>query len=85
MELIVIKKTIIYKRYRYLTLRVLQDTLIEDCYDVVFTSAAWPTFRHRYKNTDSYVMKELVMIYTIRAWILQLLPPRLTHWLVIGK
>ena len=37
------------------------------------------------KNTDSYVMKELVMIYTIRAWILQLLPPRLTHWLVIGK
>tara|TARA_B100000941_G_C28417524_1_gene506949 strand:+ start:775 stop:1020 length:246 start_codon:yes stop_codon:yes gene_type:complete len=81
----VIKETIIYKRYRYLSVRVLKDTTRDDCYDVVFTSAAWPTFRKRYKNTDSYVMKELVMIYSIRASVLQWLPPRLTHWLVIGK
>ena len=80
-----IKETIIYKRYRYLTLRVLKDTTREDCYDVVFTSAAWPTFRRRYKNIDRYVMKELVMIYRIRAFVLQWLPPRLTHWLVTGK
>ena len=31
----VIKKTITYKRYRYLTHRVLKDTTREDSYDVV--------------------------------------------------
>ena len=38
-----------------------------------------------YKNTDELCMKELLQIYTIRAWVLQWLPPRLTHWLVTGR
>ena len=80
-----IKKTIKYKRYRYLSVRVLQDTIREDRYDVTFTSGTWPSWRLWHKNTDELCMKELLQIYTIRAWILQWLPPRITHWLVTGQ
>ena len=55
-----IKKTIKYKRYRYLSVRVLQDTINEDSYDVTFTSGAWPSWRLWHKNTDELGMKELI-------------------------
>ena len=85
MECVVIKKTIVYRRFRYLSVRVLMDPNNDDCYDLTFTSGSWPHWRIFHKNIDILLMKELLQLYTIRAWVLQWLPPRFTHWLITGK
>ena len=77
-----IKKTVRYKRYRYISVRVLKDTVKKDCYDVSFQSSAWPRWKRWHRNADIYVAKELVLRYTIRAWILQWFSPRVSHWII---
>ena len=79
-----IKKQIIFKTYRHLSVRVLRDT-DRDRYDIRFTQSAFPYWSLWHKNVDELGMKELVQIYKLRAWVLQWLPPRLTHWLITGS
>ena len=80
-----IKKTILYKRYRYISVRVLKDTVKDDSYDVTFQSAAWPRWRRWHNNVDVYVMKELVLRYKLRAWLLKFTSPRVSHWIITGR
>ena len=80
-----IKKSILYKRDRYISVRVLKDTEKEDCYDVSLQSSAFPRWKRWHRNVDSYLMKELVWRYSIRAWIWQWLPPRVSHFIVTGR
>ena len=80
-----IQHQIVYKKYRYITVRVLKNTNKEDSYDVMFQSSAWPRWRRWHKNVDIYVMKELVLIYKIRAWLLQFTTPRVSHWIITGR
>ena len=80
-----IQHQIVYKKYRYITVRVLKNTNKEDSYDVMFQSSAWPRWRRWHKNVDIYVMKELVFIYKIRAWLLQFTTPRVSHWIITGR
>ena len=79
-----IKKQIIYKTYRHLSIRVLCDTYNNDRYDVKFTQSEYPSWSLSHNNIDEYGMKELLQIYTLRARLLQWLPPKITHWLVVG-
>ena len=79
-----IKKQIIYKTYRNLSVRVLED-VDRDRYDIRFSQTVFPYWSLWHKNCDRLLMKELLQIYRIRAWVLQWLPPRLTHWLVTGS
>ena len=80
-----IKKTIVYRRWRYLSVRVLMDPISEDRFDVNFAPGAWPHWRKWHKDVDVLLMKELLQIYSIRAWCLQWFPPRFVHWLIVGK
>jgi hypothetical protein len=80
----VIKKQIIYKTYKHHSVRVLHDPMDASKFDVRFTQSSYPTWSVWHKNADELLMKELVQIYSIRAWIFQWLPPRLVHWMVIG-
>ena len=80
-----IKKQIIFKSYKNLIIRVWEDTEENNIYDVTFTQAVWPHWRIRHKNKDLLSMKELVHIYSIRAFIMQWLSPRFTYWLVMRK
>ena len=80
-----IKKSILYKKYRYIAVRVLKDTEKDDSYDVALQSSAWPRWRQWHRNVDIYVMKELVLRYSIRAWLLQWFSPRVSHWIITGK
>jgi hypothetical protein len=80
-----IQHQIVYKKYRYITVRVLKNTNKEDSYDVMFQSSAWPRWRRWHKNVDIYVMKELVFIYKFRAWLLQFTTPRVSHWIITGR
>ena len=80
-----IKETIIYKRYRYISVRVLKDTVKDDSYDVSLQSAAWPRWRRWHNNVDVYVMKELVLRYKLRAWLLKFTSPRFSHWIITGR
>ena len=80
-----IQHQIVYKKYRYITVRVLKNTNKEDSYDVMFQSSAWPRWRRWHKNVDMYVMKELVTIYKLRAWLLQFTSPRVSHWIITGR
>ena len=80
-----IKETIIYKRYRYISVRVLKDTVKDDSYDVSLQSVAWPRWRRWHNNVDIYVMKELVLRYKLRAWLLQFTSPRVSHFIVTGR
>ena len=52
MECVVIKKTIVYRRFRYLSVRVLMDPNNDDCYDLTFTSGSWPHWRIFHRNID---------------------------------
>ena len=80
-----IKKSILYKRYRYISVRVLKDTTKEDCFDVSFQSSAWPRWKRWHNNVDIYVSRELVLRYSVRAWMLQWLSPRISHWIITGR
>ena len=80
-----IKKSILYKKYRYISVRVLKDTIKDDCYDVAFQSSAWPRWRRWHKNVDVYVMKELVLRYKVRAIALQYTSPRVSHLIITGR
>ena len=80
-----IQHQIVYKKYGYITVRVLKNTNKEDSYDVMFQSSAWPRWRRWHKNVDIYVMKELVFIYKIRAWLLQFTTSRVSHWIITGR
>jgi hypothetical protein len=77
-----VKELIIEHKFRHLHLRVFKG--MEDDYDLVFTSCDYPYFRVQFKNLDKINLDHLYPLYRNRAWILQWLPPRWCHYLVIG-
>ena len=79
-----IPQQIFYKKYRYISVKVLKDTNKEDSYEVELQSSAWPRWKRWHKNADIYVMKEILFMYKVRAWILQFTPPRVSYWIVTG-
>ena len=79
-----IKKQILYESIGYLQLRVLKDTHRKDKYDITFLSTEYPEWRIWHKNVDNLKCKELLFMYKLRSYLLRLLPPKITHWLVSG-
>ena len=69
-------------KFRHLQIRVYQGG--EDDYDLIFTSGDYPYFRVQYRDLDRMSLDHVYTPLKNRAWLLQWLPPRWCHFLVIG-
>ena len=69
-------------KFRHLQIRVFKGD--EDDFDLVFTSGDYPYFRVQYRDLDRMSLDHVYTPLKTRAWLMQWLPPRWCHFLVIG-
>ena len=69
-------------KFRHLQIRVFKGD--EDDFDLVFTSGDSPYFRVQYRDLDRMSLDHVYTPLKNRAWLMQWLPPRWCHFLVIG-
>ena len=69
-------------KFRHLHIRVFKGD--EDDFDLVFTSGDYPYFREQYRDLDRMSLDHVYTPLKNRAWLMQWLPPRWCHFLVIG-
>lgn len=69
-------------KFRHLHIRVFKGD--EDDFDLVFTSGDYPYFRVQYRDLDRMSLDHVYTPLKNRAWLMQWLPPRWCHFLVIG-
>lgn len=69
-------------KFRHLHIRVFKGD--EDDFDLVFTSGDHPYFRVQYRDLDRMSLDHVYTPLKNRAWLMQWLPPRWCHFLIIG-
>jgi hypothetical protein len=77
-----VKQLIHSVKFRHLQIRVFKGD--EDDFDLVFTSGDYPYFRVQYRDLDRMSLDHVYTPLKNRAWLMQWLPPRWCHFLVIG-
>jgi len=77
-----VKQLIHSVKFRHLHIRVFKGD--EDDFDLVFTSGDYPYFRVQYRDLDRMSLDHVYTPLKNRAWLMQWLPPRWCHFLVIG-
>ena len=78
------KELIREKRIRHLHLRVFKD-VISDEFEIVLTTSEYPYWRKSLKTQDVLLVAETYTRWKYHAYILQFLPPRFCHNLIVGN
>lgn len=78
------KSLIAEKKLRHLHIRAYKDPTGDE-YEIVFTSSQWPYWRKTLKTEDDLTAQETFDRWKNHGYVLQFLPARLCHYLVIGS
>ena len=78
------KELIREQKIKHLHLRDFKDVRSDE-YEIVFTTAEYPYWRKSLKTQDVLVADETYTRWKYHAFILQFLPPKFCHDLVVGN
>tara|TARA_E500000331_G_C16966075_1_gene587143 strand:- start:103 stop:342 length:240 start_codon:yes stop_codon:yes gene_type:complete len=78
------KELIREKRIKHLHLRVFKD-VISDEFEIVFTTSEYPYWRKSLKTHDVLLVDETYTRWKYHAFVLQFLPLKFCHNLIVGN